>query len=457
MTGGRTVALAADIDEVVRKTDEAGLRLIRFLWCGNDGTVRAKASSRHGLERRLESGIGLTVAMQAMNGLDQLQPVEGLGPVGEIRLIPDLTTFRILPYAPQTGAVVTDHVDLDGEAAAVCQRSFLKRMEGRLAERGLVLRAAFESEFSLATPEDGQFVPVDSGLCFSTIAMTASQDYANELAAALEAQEIVLEQYYAELGHGQQEISIRHRPALQAADEQLLVRETIRGVAAGQGLVASLAPKPWPDNAGNGAHVHFSLWEGNRNSFYDGSAPDLLSGEARSFIAGLLEHLPGLCGLTAPSFNSYHRIVPQHWAGAFLCWGHDNREAPVRVASVFGGLEEASTNAELKACDASCNPYLALGGLIAAGLDGLERGLEPPEPVEVDPATIAEDERAARGIMELPATQAEALDALAADPVLTTALGPVLADSYLAVRRSEWAAYSAGDAAFEQQGHFAKY
>lgn len=454
---GRTMALAADIDEVVRKTDEAGLRLIRFLWCGNDGTVRAKASSRHGLERRLESGIGLTVAMQAMNGLDQLQPIEGLGPVGEIRLIPDLTTFRVLPYAPHTGAVVTDHVDLDGEAAAVCQRSFLKRMEGRLAERGLVLRAAFESEFSLATQEDGQFVPVDSGLCFSTIAMTAAQDYANELAAALEAQEIVLEQYYAELGHGQQEISIRHSPALQAADEQLLVRETIRGVAARHGLVASLAPKPWPDNAGNGAHVHFSLWEGKRNIFYDGSAPDLLSGEARSFIAGLLVHLPGLCGLTAPSFNSYHRIVPQHWAGAFMCWGHDNREAPVRVASVFGGLEEASTNAELKACDASCNPYLALGGLIAAGLDGLENRLEPPEPVEVDPATIAEDERAARGIMELPATQAEALDALAADPILTAALGSVLAESYLAVRRSEWAAYSAGDAAFEQQGHFAKY
>jgi glutamine synthetase len=457
MMSGRTVALAADIDEVVRKTDEAGLRLIRFLWCGNDGTVRAKASSRHGLERRLESGIGLTVAMQAMNGLDQLQPIEGLGPVGEIRLIPDLTTFRVLPYAPHTGAVVTDHVDLDGEAAAVCQRSFLKRMEGRLAERGLVLRAAFESEFSLATQEDGQFVPVDSGLCFSTIAMTAAQDYANELAAALEAQEIVLEQYYAELGHGQQEISIRHSPALQAADEQLLVRETIRGVAARHGLVASLAPKPWPDNAGNGAHVHFSLWEGKRNIFYDGSAPDLLSGEARSFIAGLLVHLPGLCGLTAPSFNSYHRIAPQHWAGAFMCWGHDNREAPLRVASVFGGLEEASTNAELKACDASCNPYLALGGLIAAGLDGLENRLEPPEPVEVDPATIAEDERAARGIMELPATQAEALDALAADPILTAALGSVLAKSYLAVRRSEWAAYSAGDAAFEQQGHFAKY
>jgi len=443
--------------DVVRKADEAGLRLVRFLWCGNDGTVRAKASARHGLEGRLQSGIGLTVALQAMNGLDQLQPVDGMGPVGEIRLVPDLETFRVLPYAPRAGAVLTDHVGLDGEPAQVCQRSFLKRMEARLAERGLVLRASFENEFSLATQVDGAYVPIDSALCFSTIAMTAAQDYVDELAAALEAQGIVLEQYYAELGHGQQEISTGHAPALQAADEQLLVRETIRGVAARHGLVASLAPKPWPENAGNGGHVHFSLWDGDGNRFHDGSRDDRLSDEARSFIAGVLEHLPGLCGLTAPSFNSYHRIVPQYWAGAFVCWGHDNREAPVRVPSVFRGMEQASTNAELKACDASCNPYLALAGLIAAGLDGLERGLEPPEPVEVDPATIAEDERARRGITRLPATQAEALDALAADRVLVDALGPTLAQSYLAVRRSEWAAYSAGDAAFEQQGHFAKY
>ena len=446
-----------DVGDVVRRADEAGLRLVRFLWCGNDGTVRAKASSRHGLGGRLETGIGLTVAMQAMNGLDQLQPVDGMGPVGEVRLVPDLDTFRVLPYAPRTGAVLTDHVALDGVPAAVCQRSFLKRTEARLADRGLVLRAAFENEFSLATSEDGRYVPIDSGLCFSTIAATAAQDYADELTAALEAQEIVLEQYYTELGHGQQEISTGHAPALQAADEQLLVRETIRGVADRRGLIASLAPKPWPENAGNGGHVHFSLWEGVRNRFYDSSAPDLLSGEARSFIAGVLEHLPGLCGLTAPSFNSYHRIVPHYWAGAFVCWGHDNREAPVRVASAFRGMEEASTNVELKACDASCNPYLAVGGLISAGLDGLERGLEPPDPVEVDPATLDERERERRGIVGLPTTQEEALDALESDPVLIEALGPVLAESYLAVRRSEWAAYSAGDAAFEQQGHFEKY
>jgi glutamine synthetase len=443
--------------DVVSSADEAGLRLVRFLWCGNDGTIRAKSSGRHGLKGRLESGIGLTVAMQAMNGLDHLQPVPGMGPVGEIRLVPDLDTFRVLPYAPTTGAVLTDHVGLDGEPAPVCQRSFLKRMQARLGERGLQLRASFENEFSLATKVDGAYVPIDSALCFSTIAATAAQDYADELAAALEAQSIPLEQYYAELGHGQQEISTGHAPAVRAADEQLLVRETIRGVASRHGLIASLAPKPWPENAGNGGHVHFSLWEGDRNRFFDGSQPDGLSGDARSFIAGVLTHLPGLCGLTAPSFNSYHRIIPQYWAGAFTCWGYDNREAPVRVASVFRGAEEESTNAELKACDATCNPYLALGGLIAAGLDGLERALEPPEPVDVDPATIPDDERARRGIVRLPATQEEALDALAADELLLGALGPTLSGSYLAVRRSEWTAYSAGDAAFEQLGHFEKY
>jgi glutamine synthetase len=447
----------ADAEDLVARAEDNGLRLIRFLWCGNDGTVRAKAAGRHGLEGRLRAGIGLTVAMQAMNSLDQLQPVRDMGPVGEVRLVPDLETFRILPYAPHTGAVLTHHVRLDGTPAPVCQRSFLKRMEGRLAERGLALRAAFENEFSLATVRDGVYVPIDSALCFATIGMTAAQDYIDELAAALEAQRIPLEQYYAELGHGQQEISTAHAPALQAADEQLLVRETIRAVGSRQGLVASLAPKPWPDNAGNGCHVHFSLWEAGRNRFYDGTQPDGLSKLARSFIAGVLAHLPGLCALTAPSFNSYHRIVPRFWAGAFRCWGYDNREAPVRVASPLRGAEEASTNAELKSCDATCNPYLALGGLAAAGLDGLERELDPPEPVDIDPATLSEQDRAARGIVPMPATQAEALDALAGDELLLGALGSELAGSYLAVRRSEWDAYRAQDETFEQQGHFEKY
>jgi glutamine synthetase len=448
-----------DAAEIVRQADESGLRLVRFLWCGNDGTVRAKASGRHGLEGRLDAGIGVTVAMQAMNGLDQLQPVEGMGPVGEVRLVPDLETFRVLPYAPHTGAVLVDHVGLDGRPAPVCQRSFLARMEARLAERGAVLEAAFENEFTLAAPDDDGIHPVDESLCFSTIGMTASQQYVDALVDALDRQRIPLEQFYAELGHGQQEISTAHAPALRAGDQQILVRETIRGVAGQLGYVASLAPKPWPGAAGNGCHIHFSLWsaDGGRNLFHDAAEPDRLSSEARHFLAGVFAHLPALCGLTAPSFNSYARIRPQAWAGAFTCWGHDNREAPVRVPSVFRGMEERSTNLELKAADASCNPYLALGGLIAAGLDGLEQALEPPDPLEVDPSSIPEHERTERGIVPLPSSQEEALDALARDRVLVDALGPVLAESYLAVRRSEFAAYSRLDADAVHRGHFEKY
>ncbi len=177
--------------DIVRTARERGLMLVRFLWCGNDGTVRAKATALGGLEARLNSGIGVTLAMEAMNSLDRLQSVEGMGPVGELRIVPDPTTFRVLPYAPRTGAVLTDQVGLDGNPAPVCQRSFLKRMEAALDARGALLRAGFENEFTLARLEEGKWRPVDSSLCFSTIGMTASQEYVDALVEALEQQGIV--------------------------------------------------------------------------------------------------------------------------------------------------------------------------------------------------------------------------------------------------------------------------
>ena len=412
--GGRVKDAAA----VARRADEAGLRLVRFLWCGNDGTVRAKATALAGLEGRIETGIGVTFAMQAMNGLDQMQPVEGMGPVGEVRLVPDLETFRVLPYAPQRPARCWSTTSLStATPAPVCQRSFLKRRRRGWPPAAPSCEAA--SRTSSRSPmrgEDG-YLPVDECALLLDDRRDRVAGLRRRAADALDEQEIELEQYYAELGHGQLEISTAHRPALRAADEQILVRETIRGVAAGAGCVASLAPKPWPDSGRERLPHPLLALERRRAATASTSPGGPTSSPARraAFIAGVLAHLPGLCGLTAPSFNSYPRIVPRFWAGAFACWGHDNREAPVRVPSAFRGIEEASTNVELKSADASCNPYLALGGLIAAGLDGLERGLEPPEPVEVDPATLDDAERRARGIEPMPASQEEALDALAGD------------------------------------------
>ena len=446
-------------EEIVALCSDHRIRLIRFLYCDNGGVVRGKATHMSGLADRMRTGIGLTVAMQAMNSLDQLQPVDGMSAVGEIRLVPDPDTFTILPYAPNSAAMLVDHVALDGSPYQAGPRNFLKRMTDRLDGRGMRFSCSVENEFSLATrTDDGNFAPIDQSLCFSTVGMTASAEVVDALVEALEAQGIRLEQFYIELGHGQQEISVAHQPAIRAADTQVLVRETIRAVAARFGLIASLAPKPWPDQAGNGAHVHFSVWdEGGTNLFHDPDGRFGLSETAERFVAGILAHLPGLLALTAPSFNSYRRLLPMHWSSAFTCWGPDNREGAVRVPSTFWGMEADSANLEYKPADASCNPYLAFGGLIAAGLDGIEKELVPPDPITVDPATLPEDERAAKGIHRYPETLQDALLALEKDEVLMEALGDLLARSYLAVRRSEWEAYSAADEEFQFRNHFLKY
>jgi glutamine synthetase len=445
-------------EEVVAACRASGVRLVRFLYCDLGGVVRGKSTHVERLAERMRTGIGLTVAMSAMNSLDQLQAVQGMGPVGEIRLVPDPDTFAVLPYAPASAAMLTDHVGLDGRPDPAGPRGFLRRMESRLAGAGLVLRCAVENEFSLARRgEDGGFTPIDESLCFSTIGMAAGAEVADAVVAALEVQGIQVEQYYPELGHGQQELSVAHQPALAAADAQIHVRETIRAVAGRFGLVASLAPKPWPDQAGNGAHIHFSAWSGDANVFHGPGRRYGLSVVAEQFTAGVLAHLPGLLALTAPSVNSYRRLQPRSWSGAYLCWGPDNREATVRVPSTFWGEEEASTNLEFKPADASSNPYLAFGGLIAAGLDGIEQKLDPPEPITTDPGALTEDARRAVGAARYPETLASALDALEGDPLLVNALGEPLARAYLAVRRSEAAAYGAEDEAFEFRHHFHKY
>jgi glutamine synthetase len=447
-------------EEIVTRLNESGVRLIRFLYCDNGCTIRGKLAHIDSLGRKMETGIGLTVAMQAMNMLDQLQPVEGMGPVGEIRLVPDPESLVVLPYAPHSAAMMADMVTLDRQPWGACPRSFLKRMIARAAEQGYTVQAAFENEFSLLEPDvEGGLSPIDSGLCFSSISMTAAAEVMDDIIAALESQNIPIDSYYPELGHGQHELPVLHAEALRAADNQIWFRETVRNVAHQHGLVASLAPKPVLDQAGNGCHIHWSVWDraGENNLFFDHHDPHMLSRLGYHFIAGVLAHIPGLLALTAPSYNSYHRLQPHFWSSAFTAWGPDNREAAVRVASSMWGYEAESVNLELKASDPSNNPYLALGGLIAAGLDGMARGLEPGDATMIDPGRMSEEERARRGIERFPTTQAEALDALEADELLMEALGPELSRSYLAVKRSEYEAFAAEDLDFELAHHVYKF
>lgn len=448
------------LNALQRQVRSDGVRFVRFLYCDTSGIIRGKSVHVDKLIDRVRGGIGLTVAMPAMNMLDQLQAVEGLGPVGEIRLVPDVQSYTQLPYAPNSAAMMANMVTLDREPWGVCTRGFLERMIGRAQQAGVAIEAAFEPEWTLAVrKEDGSVVPADKSLCFSSVGWETSVGVIDDIVAAMEAQGMPVEQFYPELGHGQQELTIRHAAALRAADNHIRYRDTVRAVARKHGFVASLAPKPFADQAGNGCHIHLSTWDpaAMRNLMAVEGKPNIVSEFGRCWIAGVLKHLPGLVALTASSFNSYRRLQPHMWSSAFACWGLDNREAAVRIASVLWDESTSSLNMELKPSDNSNNPYLALGGLIAAGLDGVEKGLDPGEPVTVDPGAMSESDRARLGVRRLPESLAGALDELERDEVLMNALGEILGRTFLTVKRSEAAAFEAEDEAFELSQHFYKF
>ncbi len=458
------------VRDALAKAASSDLELIRFLYADHGGVIRGKAASAAFLPARIASGIGHTVAMMAMTMLDTLQPVAGMGPVGEIRIKPDPCTLVALPYAPGAGAMLADLVKPDGTPWEACARTFLKQAIEALAAEGYGMTAAFEPEFTVgrreSDPDGGldRLAPLDDSLCYSATGFHQGHDFVIDLVRALTAQGLQVEHYYPELGDGQHEIAVRHAPALRAADNHVLYRETVRGVAFRRGLWASLAPKPIQDQAGNGTHLHASLISladadsaGSTAVFADPADRYGLSAVGYHFIGGLLAHLPALVALTCGSVNSYRRLQPQFWSSAFACYGLDNREAAIRICSPLRGDTASSVNLELKPSDSTANPYLALGAFIHAGLDGIRRRLDPGEPVNVDPATLSEAERAAVGARRLPRSLGEALDALAGDELLMAALGPLRSAAYLAVKRGEAAAFAEHDAAFECFQHFLRF
>ncbi|MEV4010308.1 glutamine synthetase family protein [Nonomuraea angiospora] len=444
-SGTKINQLDPNARRILERTELEGIELIRFLYADHGGVIRGKAASRSRLAERLSTGIGHTVAMMAMNMLDQLQDVEHMGPVGEVRIVPDPATYVPLPHAPGAAAMLSDLRLPDGSPWGACARTFLKEAVAELAAEGYTMVAAFEPEFTLGRrlpdPAGGpdRLVPLDDSLCYANAGFDTAHDYTMKLIHALETQGLRVEHYHPELGPGQQELSVRHAPALRAADNHVLYRETVRGTALRMQMWATLAPKPLADQAGNGAHLHLSLWSDNRNVFAE-------DGEVRDgFIGGLMAHLPGLTALTCGSVNSFRRLAPRMWSSAYAVYGPDNREAAVRVCSPLG--ESGEPNLEFKPSDSSANPYLALGAVIHAGLDGIRRKLDPGPAVDVDPDTRPGQ------YTRLPTSLDEALDALEADEVLMEALGPLRRSAYLAVKRSEAAAFAAKDVAYELFHH----
>jgi glutamine synthetase len=444
-------------ERITKDIEESGIRLIRAVYCGPDGITRGKAFPPRHLEEVLESGIGLTQAQASVTVFDQLPPESRYQPIGEVRICPDIHTYNVLPYSPGEARLLSDLHTRQGRPWELCPRSLLKEFVDRLRERGFVIESSFENEFVLYKDVGGEWRPLHDMNCFSSAAMDASSESVLPMLEALEAQGIAVEKYFPEAGPGQQEIPVRHRRGVAAADQQVVFRETVRGVAAARGLRASFMPKPNPNSAGNGCHIHFSLWDpdGGRNLFFDPSAEHELSEVGRRFAAGLLAHLPALLALTAPTTNSYRRFAERCWSSCYVCWGPDNREASVRVASSFRGREEASLNLEYRPADPTCNPYLALAAIICAGLDGIDRRMDPGEPTVTDPALLPPAERESKGLLRYPADLSSALTALERDDVLRRGLGEGRVRDYLVMKRAEVAAVAAiGDGAEEKAYKF---
>ncbi|MFL2936703.1 MAG: glutamine synthetase family protein [Myxococcota bacterium] len=425
-----------DLVDIVEKSE---VRFLRLGWVDNAGVYRVHAIRATRIAQMVSEGLGLATGAQAVPVHEDVV-AEGLpiGPVGQVWLVPDAESFRVLPWEPEHGAVMGSFVSQDGSPWPYCPRGALQRQVDRLSDLGLGMQAAFEHEFMLLRENDGVLSHFETSHYASTHGLDAGGPLLDEMTRGLEEQGVAVESMLKEAGLSQFEIVTEHGSPLLAADQFVAVRETISAVAMRHQLIGTCLPLVFEEEAGNGWHLHFSLFQGSKNLTSEGPVLGELSA---SFLAGLLEHLPGLCALTAPSTNSYRRIRPGAWAGAYRVWGYDNKEAALRVPSSRRG---GPTNVELKVADASANPYLALAAVIGAGLDGVERGLTLPDPVAEDAGSLTEEERVQRGIESLPALLSEALSSLRSDDVLLRVLGPELSLAYLKVKENEVSHFEGG-------------
>jgi glutamine synthetase len=424
--------------DIIKQIQEHGVRLIRAVFAGPDGVIRAKAVTPGEVIGMLSSGIGLARAQTSITAFDTLPRESAYQPVGEIRIAPDPGTFVVLPYLKGHARMLADLVARTGEPWELCPRSLLKKVLNQLDERGFVANVAFENEFMLFEKQSDTWEPLSAHPSFSSLAMDRASEFILDVIDSLHEQGIDVEKFYAESGPGQFELPIRHQPGLVAADQQVVFRETLGGVAFAHGKRVSFMPKPFPQRAGNGCHIHLSLSGKDQcNAFYDEEQSDELSLIGRHFVAGVLEHLEGLLAFTAPTINSYERFVEGAWASCFRSWGLDNREATVRVASSFSQAASATLNIEYRAADPTCNPYLALAALLIAGLSGLDSKLDPGLPALKDPAQMEPDERKGRNITRYPTSLSAALDALEDDHYLVNEMGVHRVCEYLTMKRQE--------------------
>ena len=431
-----------DLEATAGRLRDAGVAGLTIAWVDNAGITRSRTVPIDRLPTVARAGVGITALFAVFDSHDGITFAhEGLpNSSGDVRLIPDLDRMtrlagqRAFAWAPGRQRTA------DGGPWPYDQRAVLERQVARAADAGLELRCGFELEM-FVSHEGQQPVAAHRGPAYSAQALLDVDEFAAAALTDLAANGIEVGQIHAEVGAAQLEISIMASDPLDAADRQVLARHTLRAAARRHGLRLSFAPLTSPEGVGNGCHIHSSVWRDGENLLVsDGSG--LPAGAGASYIAGLLRDLPAIVGITAPSVPSLARLRPGYFASAFAFWGVENREAALRYVPDSELLGRGNANVELKPCDASANPYLALAIVIASGLAGIDERLTLRDPIADDPGRFSEAERDRASVAALPSTPADQRRALQANPRIREVLGEPLLGAFLAVRDADaaWAA-----------------
>jgi glutamine synthetase len=423
-------------DFVLRTIEERDIRFVRLWFTDVLGTLKSVAVAPAELEAAFEEGIGFDGSA-----------IEGFARVSEADMLakPDPSTFSILPWRGESAGVARMFCDIhlpDGSPSHADPRWVLRRTLSRAADMGFTFYTHPEVEFYLLkdAPGDGPMEPIDRFGYFDNSPQAIAYDFRRSAITMLEAMGISVEFSHHEGGPGQQEIDLRYADALTTADNLMTFRLVVKEVALEQGVYATFMPKPFRDAPGSGMHTHLSLFEGDRNAFYEAGAPLQLSKVARSFMAGILTHAHEISAVTNQWVNSYKRLAGGGEAPEWICWGHNNRSALLRVP-MYKPSKGNSTRVEFRSVDSACNPYLTFAVILAAGLKGIEENYELPPGAEDDVWALSPAERRALGMQSLPTSLNQAIAAMETSELVAETLGEHVFDFFLRNKKEEWEDY----------------
>jgi glutamine synthetase len=416
------------------RIEKEGIEFVLLWFTDIEGHLKSFAVTPSEIEAALDDGMGFDgSSITGFNAIEESDMVA----------IPDPETFQLMPWKEgetRVARMICDIVTPDGKPYEGDPRYVLRRALERMASLGFdTFNVGPELEYFLFRDDKGTET-LDEGGYFAMTTLDAASELRQETVRALEGMGIPIEYVHHEVGPSQHEIDMRFSDALSMADHTVTYRLIVKEIAKKSGYHATFMPKPIFGENGSGMHTHQSLFNEGRNAFFDGDDEWNLSAVGKAFIAGQLRHARELSAVFAQWVNSYKRLVPGYEAPVYVAWSRRNRSALIRIPLYKPGAEQA-TRAEIRCPDPACNPYLTFAALLHAGLEGIEQGYELPDPMETNLYHLTAEQRKERGIVSLPETLGEAVDALAGSELVRKALGPHIFDRYVELKRAEWDEY----------------